>query len=507
MIMDNMNSTAIKYTHRFLARIVIEAQTPLSVGSGDKNLRTDSLVATDVNGLPYIPATSIAGVIRSMLNSRAVANAGLMTTDQIDNLFGFQNKGKENKGKGSEIIFTEAKVIESTGNPVDGLNPMPLKNDALLKHYQLLPIRQHVRINGKGTAVDKGLFDEQIVFSGTRFCFEIEMVSDGSNIEEMKEVLSLLDAVDFRIGGGTRSGFGKIRVVDIKLMDLNLANEDNLEVYLSKTSSLGSSFWIDNAGHVSDMKCRFKTGSSSVIHCQLRLKPESFFLFGSGVGDDEADMTPVKAKKVVWHETSDGNMPIKTEGKMLETLVLIPGTSLKGALAHRVAFYWNRKERIFSEDLLDDQLDKATGKHNAAVRILFGTEGDGPESVITRGNVIFSDIIGTSMTDKMFNHVSIDRFTGGALEGALFSEKASWGVGQQYKTDILIDEIGLEKACEREWGKESVKERATEVKKALNSAISDLCNGMLPLGGGVNRGHGVFTGECITLTDKDHEDK
>ncbi len=497
--MDNMNSTDIKYTHRFLARIVIEAQTPLSVGSGDKDLLTDSLVATDVNGLPYIPATSIAGVVRSMLNSRAAASVGMMDTNQIDNLFGFQNKGKENKGKGSEIIFTEAKVIDSTGNPVDGLNPVPLQKDALLKHYQLLPIRQHVRINGKGTAVDKGLFNEQVVYSGTRFCFEIEMVSDGSNIKELREVLRLLDAVDFRIGGGTRSGFGKIRVIDIKLMDLDLADEKDLEVYLSKTSALASSFWTINASRVSDTKFESKKDVSTMTHYQLQLTPESFFLFGSGFGDDEADMTPVKAKKVVWQETG--------EGKLLENLVLIPGSSLKGTLAHRVAFHWNRKQRIFSDDLVGEQLDKATGKHNAAVRILFGTEGEGPESVITRGNVIFSDIIGSQMTDKMLNHVSIDRFTGGALEGALFSEKASWGAGQHYNTDILIDETGLEKACEREWGKESVKEHAAAVKEALNDAITDLCNGMLPLGGGVNRGHGVFTGKCKTLTDKDHEGK
>ena len=53
-----------QYTHRFLARFVIEAETPLAVGSGEKDILTDALVATDVNGLPYIPGTAIAGVLR-----------------------------------------------------------------------------------------------------------------------------------------------------------------------------------------------------------------------------------------------------------------------------------------------------------------------------------------------------------------------------------------------------------------------------------------------------------
>ena len=55
------------YNHRFLARFVIEAETPLAVGSGEKDVLTDALVATDVNGLPYIPGTAIAGVVRHMI--------------------------------------------------------------------------------------------------------------------------------------------------------------------------------------------------------------------------------------------------------------------------------------------------------------------------------------------------------------------------------------------------------------------------------------------------------
>ncbi len=501
--MDNINSSDTKYTHRFLARIVIEAQTPLAVGSGNKDILTDSLVATDSNGLPYIPGTSIAGVLRSMLKSRAALDDGIIDSRQIETLFGFQD---HDKSQGSEIIFSEAKIIGASGMPIDGMAPVAIQKDSLLKHYELLPIRQHVRINEKGTAVDKGLFNEQVVYPGTRFCFEIEMVSDGKNIGELKEVLRMLTSVDFRIGGGTRSGFGKIRVVDIKYMDLNLKDEKDLDLYFQKSSALDTEFWKNNSNRIGDPISDAKNAAPKVTCYQLLLKPESFFIFGSGYGDDEADMTPVKAKKVVWKTDNGANGTIKIEGRMLENLVLIPGSSLKGALAHRVAFHWNRAKGIFSDDLNEKEIPCETGKDNAAVRTLFGTEGNGPESAITRGNVLFSDIIGTTMREKIFNHVSIDRFTGGGLEGALFSEKAAWDKGSQYKTEILIDEIGLEKACEKEWGEDGVKERVEDVKKAFMAAIGDLCDGMLPLGGGVNRGHGVFTGECIILTDKDHED-
>ncbi|MDE7190789.1 MAG: hypothetical protein K2N96_11695, partial [Muribaculaceae bacterium] len=108
-----------QYTHRLLARIVIEAATPLAVGSGEKDILSDSLVATDANGLPYIPGTAVAGVLRSMTSP--------------DRMFGYHdNEG----GRGSEIIFTSAKILNHEGHPIDGLNTSAIKKDPLLKHYQ-----------------------------------------------------------------------------------------------------------------------------------------------------------------------------------------------------------------------------------------------------------------------------------------------------------------------------------------------------------------------------------
>ena len=46
------------YNKRYLTRVVIEAATPLAVGTGNKSVLTDALVARDLNGLPYIPGSS-----------------------------------------------------------------------------------------------------------------------------------------------------------------------------------------------------------------------------------------------------------------------------------------------------------------------------------------------------------------------------------------------------------------------------------------------------------------
>lgn len=447
-----------KYTNRFLARFVIEAKTPLAVGSGEKDITTDALVATDVNGLPYIPGTAIAGVVRSMIGE-----------EKAKTFFGYQTPGKKKDGRGSEIIFTEAKILNSKGEVVDGLNIKAIEEDSLLKEYKELPIRQHVRINEKGVSEKGGKFDEQVVFAGTRFCFELEMVSDGKNYSDFESVLSQIRKKTFRVGGGTRCGFGEIEVVKLQRSKLDMSEPNELEQYLRKSSNL-SKEWD---GWQCDENIEKETLSTDWVEYRLSLQPEDFFLFGSGFGDDEVDMTPVKARRVVWE---DG------VGRLSDEMVLIPATSVKGALSHRVAFYWNKLNEYYAGNP-----EAKVGKDNFAVKCLFGSEGEKNGEGQLRGNVIFSDIIERkSVRDKILNHVAIDRFTGGAMDGALFSEKTTYVIEKEspFEMSVLVKNEMFSKKDKKD----------VTVGQALEAALQDICKGMLPLGGGVNRGNGIFTG-------------
>lgn len=441
------------YNHRFLARFVIEAETPLAVDSGEKDILTDALVAIDVNGLPHIPGTAIAGVVRHMIEE--VKPEGF----DANQIFGFQAK---KDGRGSEIIFSEAKILDSKGEMVDGMN-LKAKEDSLLKHYAELPIRQHVRINEKGVTDKAGKFDEQVVFAGTRFCFEIEMIAkDAKDEAHFQKALEQIQSKTFRIGSGTRCGFGEIKVVKLYKRSLDLKQANDLELYLSKSSNL-SEEWCGWEKHdiLNDDK------ADGWITYELKLQPEDFFLFGSGFGDDEVDMTPVKEKKVVWE---DG------EGKLSEELVLIPATSVKGALAHRVAYHYNRLKERFAGCIGDKE--PKVGNENEAVQALFGYENQ-KEKKQVRGNLLFSDVIEYKLDEKIINHVAIDRFTGGAIDGALFSEKTTYGNGQEFTLTIYAKSDAL---------------KGDKIQDSLEEAMIDICKGMLPLGGGVNRGNGVFIG-------------
>lgn len=459
-----------KYSHRLLARIIIEAETPLAIGSGQSDILTDALVALDANRLPYIPGTSLAGVVRSMLDPK-----------RISEVYGYQKTESEgmelglpNTGRGSEVIFSEARILNSRNEVVDGVvHPALIDQDPLLCEYRrMLPIRQHVSINEKGTAKDTGKFDQQVVFAGTRFCFELEMLSeDTKNVEHFLDVLNAVHHKSFRIGGGVHNGFGKINVIDTKTAMLDLTQPEDRAKYLCKSSSLAEK-WPHWGGTETG-----KYADTTYITYTLRLQPDSFFFFGSGFGDaaGNADMTTVKETRVDWASGT---------GKLQYDQLLIPAASVKGALRHRVAYRYNQLTGRYVDS--DNGLTPQKADENDAVRSIFGYQDN---RTLAAGKILLSDIIETPADHKLITHVSIDRFTGGAIDGALFTEQVDYASDRNFILDILVE-------------RNAFPEDNENIQKAFELALDDLCHGLLPLGGGTSRGNGIFTG---TYTKNEEE--
>ena len=445
------------YDVRLQAHIVLEAETPLIIGSGNKNTLTDSSILKDVNGLPYIPGTSIAGVVRHLIDE-----------EQQNGYFGIKSdkKTKRDNSKGSDIIFSEAKIVDFNGRVQDGFSSED-NNSEFRKLYSDLPKRNHVCITDKGVAKEHGKFDEEVIFKGSRFAFGIEMVVKSSDIDSAEkffdQVLNILHCEVFRLGGGTRNGFGEMSVVDIRKRKLNLTIPAELESYLSTSSSLSSDYHSWESYNPEDMS---ETGW---IEYKLSLTPRDFFSFDSGIGDEDVDDTPVRESFIRWN----GEM-----GKVVKNALLIPATSLKGAIAHRVAFYYNLQKEKFAMKMQPEDFKDCTGNHNEAVRLLFGYQDDDNAISQKRGNCLFSDIVEENGQDKILNHVMIDKFTGGAMDGALFSEKVIEKGNLEFRTSILV--------------KAGDKEEFAEALSCLEKAIDDIDRGTLTFGAGSGRGHGAF---------------
>lgn len=438
------------YPYRNIARITIEADNPIAIGTGEIYIETDAPIAKDINGLPFIPATSIAGVLRHAVGNNA------------DNFFGFQ---KEDTGEGSKIVFTDAIMIGIDGKPLEGIQTIDWSND-FYKNFKNLPIRQHVKINEKGTASDGGKFDNEIVYKGARFTFEMEMVANENVQKQFYDLISELHDNTFRIGSGTRKGYGKIKIVDCITVSLDLRISEDLQSYISKSSDL-SKKWD-----------RFCSTSFNEIQNEdwekytLKLNSNDFFFFGSGIGDKEADDIPITEKTILWAD----NKP-----RFSNNRILIPASSVKGAISHRTAYHYNKLKKNFIGNK-----NARIGDDNEAVATIFGVSGNGKFSNhIKRGNIIMSDVIGDDLTkgkQKIFFHIKSDYFTGGTINGTLFQEKSVYGEDNEYKIEILVK-------------KNAIIDK--DIREAFEKSLNDICDGLLPLGGIVNRGNGIFTGKLL----------
>lgn len=126
------------------------------------------------------------------------------------------------------------------------------------------------------------------------------------------------------------------------------------------------------------------------------------------------------------------------------------------------------------------------GNDNAikSIKEIFGEAKQSDDDLGFMGRVIFSDcFINDSKMTKVFDHVSIDRFTNGGIDGALFQEKTI-SDNKEYEIEIL-----LEKNIEDKF----IKDFELAI-KAFELAIKDITTGMLSLGGATTKGHGIFHG-------------
>ena len=451
---------------RFLAHIIIEAKTPLKVGGGKNDLFYDAPVQRDWNGLPMILGTSVAGILRRAFED----NAG---KDAVNKIFGTrrEEKGQGEKESedenlnliGSRLIVSNALLVDENGKVCEQLL---LEKSEFLRYFDILPIRDHVAIGANGAAKDAGKFDEEVVFKGTRFKFSLELAGTK---DEFERILNLLSDPTLRLGSGSSKGFGSLEILEIKWGEFEL---------YEYTSSLN-----DNPHGLSDFDLKGEI-NEKFIKYELKISPDDFFMFGSGFGDKDTDQTPVLESVIDY----------KNE-RLSKRKILIPASSVKGALSHRTAFYFNKINKQFSEKA-------KVGNENQAVREIFGYEKSKTENG-AKGKILLSDCFldyDEVKDTKVFEHVSIDRFTGGAIDAALFQEKA---IAQRnnFEIEVEIEPDKTDKKGKKRSGfcveilvKSNVSKASLD---AFEAALNDVIKGHLPLGGATTKGYGFFKGEVV----------
>jgi len=193
---------------RFAKRYFREPVSGLSKGVED----CDALVVRDWNGLPYIPGSSLKGVMREYLTQgRSDRELG----DDLKWLLG-RAAEQDDAGEGGAAIFEDASLVlpedfyQQCGDRFAHLPFWDAK--------QLTYVEQHTSINRRTGAVNSGsLFNTEVVPSGLTFVVNFVVDHGPHSIDGVKFLLMALAAFDLdlvhsppQLGSETNNGWGRM---------------------------------------------------------------------------------------------------------------------------------------------------------------------------------------------------------------------------------------------------------------------------------------------------------
>lgn len=260
-------------TGKLILSGTIKLLSPAIIGCG-RDERADVDVLKDKDGTPYIPATSLAGVLRHALK--------FVEKQEREKYYDFWGDGDRVQ---SSIIIED---LYPEGEVKVG-------------------IRDGVKIDNKrGIAQKKAKFDYEIIEPGAEFKLMVEITlgkDDDFKKRMLATVVDLLESEKITIGAKTRSGFGKVNLNRKAIYLFDFSKKCDLLRWLKREFPEPTTL---------DVKPFRRDENQLIINAQFTLKNSL----------------------IVRSYNIEPNLPdtehIKSNGKPI-----LPGTSIKGAVRAR----------------------------------------------------------------------------------------------------------------------------------------------------------------------------
>ena len=453
-----------------LARITLEATSPLSLPTGRNGSLLDAQIVTDANGLPTIPGTALAGALRHALTHRQ----GSATAKEVF--------GQALNGAPSPLTVTWAHIHDSHDQPIDGLDiERGWTRDPLLSVLMSnkLPSRNHIRLGTRGTTAGHGRFELAFVPPGHRFTFEMALWdSPAESLRTSWEALkAILADSELRIGGATRRGYGQFYVQRYAERRFDLRDATDFLAYARHPKRL------DHPTNLHETELAQAPAVRHWLRMEICMEGEDLWRLGGGdipMVDPPrpSESLPYIEERVAW---------TGSRGHLARRRIIVPASAIKGALAHRTAFHYNRLTGRFADALDPRRIDLETPERNPATRYLFGHSAPDPTQGRS-GSVLIDDAAVDDPDIYRLAHNSLDRYTGGIRDGVFYCEEAVYK--SRFKLRMKI-------------AKDTWHDAPAQVKEAFHSALDDLLEGRLPIGAASARGLGYFQGNFLRNELKD----
>ena len=530
---------------RYELTIPVELTSELHIGGVDEVPDRDgegTVIHFNRNGLkePTIPGRSIRGAVRAACD---VARQALVDAKDPTPRNG-EAFSKETWISlwGDDTDYT-GRSANDRGLPSDA--SLPIRKSALTFHAVSFPADQKMTTRhgvgidrATGAASDGALYEHEFLPRGTRF--NIRITAEGRDAEKMENeqsegipepassgavkkllelIVDVLTSDTVSLGGRTGSGQGKIRVIEPKLRRISgttdagtlTAPADILDALIGQDEE-GTPIPLELGGWALEEPARITIhwwSPTGVFIAEDRKLTRERQAKARAEGNPEApEITePLRDPSVDWEDAQ----------------LLIPGTSIRGTLRSRASRIARTvlAARGDLEPLASHNIHEQIAAEPNLVRYMFGcTEYRGAVSVHDCRSVEHG-------TRVEVTHNAIDRWTGGVVDGGLFTEAVYLGTEWEPITiDIdlrrLLENIETEKrleatgnpanANEAENGSGNGKQsKATDADYAhaafvlIGLALAELSAGTLPLGSRSTRGLGQVVVSSFDIRGSAHE--
>ena len=553
---------------RYELTIPVELTSELHIGGVDEVPERDgegTVIRFCRNGLkePTIPGRSIRGAVRAACDiaRQTMEDAGHPTTQDG----GVFSKASWVSLWGDDTDYTGKSLLDRRLRSDDSL---PIRQSALTFHAvsfpqykdidsgdSPLPRRHGVGIDRTtGAASDGALYEHEFLPRGTRFT--IRITAEGRDDESMENkqsegipgpasseaielllrlIRSLFKSKAISLGGRTGSGQGAIKV-----QESNEERQDSDDQYLrivAKSKGIEGERLVDVVdpltGALTEGPESSKgTDSSALVGSKpARITITWWSPTGIFIAEDERLTKQRKAakeaenkEKGINEEVHEVIYPLRDPSEEWENAqLLIPGTSIRGALrsrASRIARTVLAARDDFKPLTSHDIHEQIAAEPNL-VRYMFG-------STEYRGAVTVHDCLSTKRGKLIeVTHNAIDRWTGGVIDGGLFTEAVYLGTHWEPITiDIdlrqILNNIEAEKGPEddgktvgadetgigsedREQSKPTHADYAHAAYVLLGLVLAELSAGTLPLGSRSTRGLGQVVVTTIEVEGTDRK--
>lgn len=339
--------------------------------------------------------------------------------------------------------------------------------------------------------------------------------ADSKLVEKaLKEIVTLIDSEFISLGGRTGSGWGRIKLngtATYRVQSVVQSEKGGLKNTLDQLLDLSEPKKLTPDKHSSYRPSR------STIEIQWQAPSGLFVGMNNpdGIKSSKEDTVPAAPLRN-WHlddkhRADHGDVTYPKVAHEDKASLLLPGTSIREALRSHCSHI--ARSNVSDSEGCDElgmpgDVHKQLAADPILVRYLFGTTE-------YRGAVRVHDCEGQISEEESLKLTrnAIDRVTGSAAHGALYSEllypHAAWDPIvieidlKQLRRNIYqdLDDCTLPDTHSVDQGDEhpAVKNRRRAAILLLTMAVTDLCEGILPLGGGTGGGLGFIDVSRVSI--------